>query len=1016
MKHKKSKTVETQDSGKLASMTNSATFVRLDQAEMVEYIDYFLAHGLLDEAIAKQRRLPPPVNEEQAGVYAHVRARIAEHLARQGHVTGAFDLLQPYDTALSRARLPAKERAQVCLQLGEAYCAISNYPSSVALLDEAIRYSLLAGEKHLEAIAHSQLGLVYCYLGEYVIAQDQLRQALKFLSKTSDKHSQAQVYRYFGQVYLGLGDFNSAIEHYNKSIFWANEAKAEPLLIEAKIQLGQAFLFQGKPRQAIHLYEEAIDCAQRSRPELLIQLYNNLAYSFILSGSWPRAEQLLSKNIALCHQNRDELNEALALAQFGLVYLLTGRIDEAKPTLNFALELSRQINSRVCESFAAINLGRLYLFLTDKAQANYYIQLGLDVARTINRQDYVIEAHLLLCELSLAQQDLVQAENYLEGVRKLIDNYANYRLKGQLLWAEAQLLMATNQNGVAKLTAAIEIFEVFSLPLEKANCLLARALSLKSQPNGFEKSIFDLERALTIAEKLGAIVLIQQIHVYLPSFQAEKRRAKTLSANIFQAQLLVERQQIYQLIQACSSRESVLQAAATLLAEQLQADTIFIYEVESDTRLKLLLSTKEASLLKDPLAIWLPSLIAEEQQGWVGERSLGDSFYVVLHTSVSGLQFALVVWGAPQSLVNNELVEAFFALTVELTALATKQRQPLEISSIDSDRLKSFKGLPEFTYASRKMIELAEQILRIHSSDLTVLITGESGTGKDLVARAIHSVSQRASRPFLPFNCTATPQEIVESQLFGYRKGAFTGANFDYEGVIRAADGGTLLLDEIGDLPLNIQPKLLRFLQEGEIQPLGLARPIKVNVRVIASTNRDLERMVERGEFREDLYHRLNIIRLGVASLRHRREEITPLAQYFLKQTCQRTGKSLVFSTEAMLLLGAYDWPGNVRQLKNEIERIVAFANEGDTIEKFHLSPEIVQTARLKVSTNQDKVDISLPTGGTLDEMIATTEKQIITRVLKQSRGNMRRAALTLGISRKGLYDKVKRLKIRQAE
>src|SRR5262249_43673260 len=151
-----------------------------------------------------------------------------------------------------------------------------------------------------------------------------------------------------------------------------------------------------------------------------------------------------------------------------------------------------------------------------------------------------------------------------------------------------------------------------------------------------------------------------------------------------------------------------------------------------------------------------------------------------------------------------------------------------------------------------------------------------------------------------PFNCTATPREIVEAQLFGYRKGAFTGANIDYEGVIRAANGGTLLLDEIGDVDLSVQPKLLRFLQEGEIQPLGYSRPIRVDVRVIASTNRDLGGMVERGEFREDLYHRLNIIRLSVHPLRQRRDEIVLLALYFLKQSCQRTGKRLNFDPEAL--------------------------------------------------------------------------------------------------------------------
>jgi transcriptional regulator with GAF, ATPase, and Fis domain len=196
--------------------------------------------------------------------------------------------------------------------------------------------------------------------------------------------------------------------------------------------------------------------------------------------------------------------------------------------------------------------------------------------------------------------------------------------------------------------------------------------------------------------------------------------------------------------------------------------------------------------------------------------------------------------------------------------------------------------LPGFIHSSPAMTRLVEEVHKIRSSDVTVLVTGESGTGKELVARAIHALSSRRDKIFVPFNCTAVPKELSESYLFGHRRGAFTGAVADSPGVIRSAAGGTLFIDEVGDLPLDVQPKLLRFLQEGEIQPLGEQQPTRIDVRIVAATNTDLEELVAQGRFREDLYYRLNVIRLRVPPLRERRSEI-PLSSITTSTTIRRS-------------------------------------------------------------------------------------------------------------------------------
>ncbi|MFN2444932.1 MAG: sigma 54-interacting transcriptional regulator [Vicinamibacterales bacterium] len=214
---------------------------------------------------------------------------------------------------------------------------------------------------------------------------------------------------------------------------------------------------------------------------------------------------------------------------------------------------------------------------------------------------------------------------------------------------------------------------------------------------------------------------------------------------------------------------------------------------------------------------------------------------------------------------------------------------------------------------------------------------GETGTGKELLARALHEGSPRRERPFVPFNCTAVAKDMLDAQLFGYRRGSFTGAQEAFPGVIRAAAGGTLFLDEIGEIGLDVQPKLLRFLESGEIHPLGEARPLPIDVRIVAATNANLDVLVSEGRFREDLFYRINVVRLAVPPLRERREEIPLLVEHFIEKYSQEARKAgLRLAEETMEYLALYKWPGNVRQLANELRRMVALAESGTIDEDLH--------------------------------------------------------------------------------
>ncbi len=266
---------------------------------------------------------------------------------------------------------------------------------------------------------------------------------------------------------------------------------------------------------------------------------------------------------------------------------------------------------------------------------------------------------------------------------------------------------------------------------------------------------------------------------------------------------------------------------------------------------------------------------------------------------------------------------------------------------------------------------------------------------------------------FLPYNCTTTGRDLADSQLFGHRRGSFTGAVNDQPGLVRSAAGGTLFLDEIGDLPIDVQPKLLRFLELQEIMPIGETRPQRVDVRVLAATNADLEQRVAEGKFREDLYYRLSVIRLHVPPLRERLEEIPHLSAFFLREACERLAKPEVqLSSDALDMFSQYWWPGNVRQLKNEIQRAVAMSAPGGTIEASHLSPEIgatrLPTGSMPSSTSSGARPPRAATN--LATAIEEVERELIQAALNASSGNISQAARVLGLTRRGLYLKLRRL------
>ncbi|MEW6777055.1 MAG: sigma 54-interacting transcriptional regulator [Bdellovibrionota bacterium] len=350
---------------------------------------------------------------------------------------------------------------------------------------------------------------------------------------------------------------------------------------------------------------------------------------------------------------------------------------------------------------------------------------------------------------------------------------------------------------------------------------------------------------------------------------------------------------------------------------------------------------------------------------------------------------------ASKSLENLELLEAVRA---RAQRLSTENEYLREKSQAASDMVGE----------SPAMKHLRSQIQKVCPTDTTVLILGETGTGKELVARAVHEGGPRREHLFVAVNCGAFPENLLESELFGHMKGSFTGATDTKRGIFDVADGGTVFLDEVGELPLAMQVKLLRVLQEGEITPVGSSKPKRVDVRILSATNRDLEKEVKTGRFREDLFYRLNVFPLKVPPLRERREDVATLAVFFLKKIAPRLGRSsLEIEPAALTALSNYHWPGNVRELENEIERAALTADADEPVDASHLSERVLSAAQA-VSGGASGQPL-----GALHARLEEKEKEIIRETLTQTGGNRTRAAEVLGISRQAFMKKISRYGIK---
>jgi DNA-binding NtrC family response regulator len=380
--------------------------------------------------------------------------------------------------------------------------------------------------------------------------------------------------------------------------------------------------------------------------------------------------------------------------------------------------------------------------------------------------------------------------------------------------------------------------------------------------------------------------------------------------------------------------------------------------------------------------------------------AINPNLIVIIVTAFASVESAVE---AMKKGASDYIVKPFINEDVKMTVKRLLEHKTVVMENlILRQQLSQHLGCKEFVGISPQIFNVFEMLQKVIPTRSNILILGESGTGKGLIAEVVHSNSQRKDKPFISINCSAIPENLLESELFGYKKGAFTGATTDKKGLITMADQGTLFLDEIGDMPMSLQAKVLKVIETGEVLPVGDTKPIYADVRIVAATNKNLEEQISKGLFREDLYYRLNVIEVKIPPLRERKEDISVLAKHFVERYSKENNKKVVgISDEAMEILYGYSWPGNIRELRNVIERAVVLA-PGDKIGPSEL-PERLRTPQ------------GAKTSLSLKDKMEYYESKIIKETLEAHSWSKEDAARALDVDLATLYRKIKKLGVAES-
>ena len=895
-----------------------------------------------------------------------------------------------------REPLPDARLATLWRLHGRLTFARGEQSRAIALHMRALKHAELAHDSRAIGLAHYELALCYKQVGDTGIVRDHLTEAASALHAAGDRRHLALVHSLSAVLLAQAGRYDEATTALRHGERLAMAIPADDVLAGIVHNQANVALMCHHHDQALALAERSVALHQSlGTSHGLAVALATLGQILVQLGDLERAEQVLTRTLEVRSPVQFQETTGAVFDTLAQIHLMRGSYERAGECLRQASEAYSVYSSQTMKWYEW-SLKILGVKLAIRRTAfDEAIRQAEELVRTSGvPPSEAIQAELVLCEAMVAANRVPEAELKLESCERRLDPRSAPGSWGEFLRIRGAVHEQSQRFGAAHhdFAQSSSVFELLGERYHVAlsNLALGRLAARAGQAAAAERY---LVHAASIFGTLGAERDLAEV----ASVRTAMREAAVTPTVI--SAIDVDEAVVRRLVDAAIMPELLARETATALLETLEADAsiVFVTPPGGDTRVV------SAAGCDADVARALARAASQ------GTREYGDGLRLLtepLGSDQDGPRACAIVAAQRLSETATRRLRMFGAIArqgFELCGVRERPRQTAE--PINERPLEPL--LPGFVCASAAMTRVVEQIQRLQGHDLTVLITGESGTGKDLVARAIHVGSPRRGAMFLPYNCTTTTRELADSQLFGHRRGSFTGAVTDQPGLIRSAGGGTLFLDEIGDLPLDVQPKLLRFLEQGEVMPVGETRPQGVDVRILAATNADLEQRVAEGKFREDLYYRLSVIRIQVPPLRERREEIPHLSTFFLRDACDRLGKPEVQLAAGTLdLFARYWWPGNIRQLRNEIQRAVAMSAPGGSIEPEHLSPDL---AAPPTTPNTAGSVVIRQTPRNLAAAVQEIERDLIVSTLGRTRGNISEAARVLGVTRRGLYLKMRR-------
>ena len=925
-----------------------------------------------------------------------IRCALAEAWLLQDDLRQAAEALgrPPED----RERLDPARLSDLWRMHGRVAVARGEPSRGIAFLTRALKQAQRAHDSRAIGLAHYELGLCYRQVGDAAIVREHIAGAASALHAAGDRRHLAMVHSLSGVTHAQEGRLDEAV---------AALRHAERLAL--MVQAG----------------------------DVLATVYGNQANVALMQHRHDQALSLVERSVELQEQAGTPHGLGVALASLGQICVRVGNLKRAEEALHRALDVRspmqfmRETTGGVFDTLAQIHLIRgehdEVSRCLKKAQEAYGDK-GVPASRWYQWSLRVLEARL-----ALRRGDAMQAVALASDVVESPDAPAGYSIQAELIAVEALLTAGRQEESRAKLERIASRVQPGGMTGVWGEYLRLRG-RLHAAAGRLTEAYHDFGQSVSVFDVLGERYQAGLSYLELGRLSASAGARSRATNYLTDAATLFESVNAGPELAEARAALATVPAAATgtFVGLQMEGDDALVRRIVDAAALPALLAREGATALLEGCDAQAAVVFVQSGQGQVRVLSFAgcnaDSAHALALAatrSLSSAQAPLITMeplgrdaAGPRFAVVSTTRPFSPAVTQRLRTLCAVLRQGFELCQARERPAEAIPGgerqleplVPGFVCASAAMQRVAEQIQRLQGNDLTVLITGESGTGKDLVARAIHAGSLRRSRMFLPYNCTSATRELADSQLFGHRRGSFTGAVADQPGVLRTAVGGTLFLDEVGDLPTDVQPKLLRFLEQGEVLPVGDTRPHRVDVRVVAATNADLEQRVALGKFREDLFYRLSVIRIHVPPLRERREEIPHLSTFFLREACDRLAKPGVrLSAETLDIFDAFPWPGNVRQLRNEVQRAVAMTTPGGLI-----TPDLLSSA-VGGGLLAEDASRGRPRRTTLATAVEKLEREMIEGALERASGNISETARLLGLTRRGLYLKMQRLGVEAA-